>query len=762
HGIELVADQSERNEIARLNLIAGQKAKAAIAHNTAQKYLATARVWLAASSWQTNYGLTLDLYLETTELAYLCGDFEQVEHWVAIVVQEGKTVLDIVKVYEVKIQTDMAQSQPLKAINTALQVLQQLGISFPQQPSKSDIQLELDAIASLFGEKPIGDLSHLPKMTEPEKLAAMRILSSITIAAYIAVPDLMPLLVSKQVNLSIQYGNAFVSPFAYATFGMILCGMVGNIESGYQFVLHLLSTQAAIAIENAKLYSKLRASESKMTQFLEAVPVGIGVVDMLGRPYYANQQAIQLLGKGIVPSATPDQLAEVYQLYLAGTDQPYPIDNLPVMRALSGERTRIDDLEIHQNNATIPVEGWGTPIFDEQGNVAYAIAAFQDITERKQAEQLLANYNRTLEQQVRERTAALQQSEAALREREQELRLITDALPVCICYIDTDQRYRFANQTYEDWYGCSRDQILGKQVREVMSETTYQIIEPYINRALAGQITTYEAEISLPFGKKYVAVTSIPDIDRNAQVRGYYGLIADISEQRNAALRERKSAEEASILEERNRIAREIHDTLAQAFTSIIVHLDAASQRLTIDPDAAESHLKTGRILARSGLADARRSVEALRPQILEEGDLHSALDRLATQMFSHTTVQVVCKAIGEPHVLPNEVEANLLRIGQEALTNAFKYANASEIQVELRYERCLTGAERCLRRATPTQFVLQIKDNGQGFESSSLSVIRGFGLLGMTERAQRIGAELTIQSHLGQGTEIVVRVQTP
>ncbi|MHC5778186.1 MAG: hypothetical protein ACYTXN_18385, partial [Nostoc sp.] len=345
-------------------------------HNTAQKYLATARVWLAASSWQTNYDLTLDLYLETTELAYLCGDFEQVEHWVAIVVQEGKTVLDIVKVYEVKIQTDMAQSQPLKAINTALQVLQQLGISFPQQPSKSDIQLELDAIASLFGEKPIGDLSHLPKMTEPEKLAAMRILSSITIAAYIAVPDLMPLLVSKQVNLSIQYGNAFVSPFAYATFGMILCGMVGNIESGYQFVLHLLSTQAAIAIENAKLYSKLRASESKMTQFLEAVPVGIGVVDMLGRPYYANQQAIQLLGKGIVPSATPDQLAEVYQLYLAGTDQPYPIDNLPVMRALSGERTRIDDLEIHQNNATIPVEGWGTPIFDEQGNVAYAIAAF--------------------------------------------------------------------------------------------------------------------------------------------------------------------------------------------------------------------------------------------------------------------------------------------------------------------------------------------------------------------------------------------------
>ncbi|BCL38312.1 AAA family ATPase [Nostoc sp. MS1] len=1252
YGIELVIEQPERNEIARLNLMAGQKAKVAIAYSMAKKYLATAREWLATSSWQTNYDLTLDLYIETTEVAYLCGDFEQVEYWVVIILQSAKTVFDLIKVYEVKIQTHMAQSQPLKAIDTALQVLQQLGVSFPKLPSKSDIQLEIDTITSLLGEKPIGDLRHLPEMTDPKKLAAMRILSSIMIAAQIAAPDLMPLLASKQVNLSIQYGNAFTSAFAYANFGLILCGMVGNIESGYQFghlalgllsqskthaltaktffivyvfiihwkehirktsqqlpegyqngletgdlefaaycahtyclqsfiagkelvelehelrtygeaihqikqetplawnqifqqcvlnlmgrsisltsllgeaynegnrlpddekdgaviflvnfnklflcylfseysqavenaskaqrhllkargtalyplyylydslaklaiysasspqaqaeilknvdvnqekikqwanyapmnhlhkyhlvqaeiakvvgqlleaeelyeqailgarengyiqeealayelaakhylargrekfaqtymkeahycyerwgaiakvrdletrysqlftqlsdvnhtlipkadkttsnnspiafdlasvlkasqaisseielnqllnylmktlienagaqtgflilensgewvieaagelnnganvcimqvlqsiptanrlpesiinyvirthecvilndatregnfinepyiqhnhtqsifclpllnrsklvgvlylenqlatgaftqdrlqVLNLLSTQAAIAIENAKLYSKLQKSESQMAQFLEAVPVGIGVVDTLGRPYYANQQAIQLLGKGIIPGATPEQLAEIYQLYQAGTDQPYPIENLPVMRALSGDRTRIDDLEIRQNNVTIPVEGWGTPIFDEQGNVIYAISAFQDITERKQAEQLLANYHRTLEQQVAQRTAALQKSEAELREREQELRLITDALPACICYIDTDRRYQFVNRTYEVCFSRSRDEILGKQVREVMSEAAYEIIEPYMNRALAGEIITYEAEVSFPLGKKYVAVTSIPDFDLNAQVRGYYGLITDISEQRKAALCERQRAEETSILEERNRMAREIHDTLAQAFTSIIVHLDAASQRIKLDPDAAQSHLKTGRILARSGLADARRSVEALRPQILEEGDLHSALNRLVAQMFSHTSVQVICEAFGESYPLAKEVETNLFRIGQEALTNAFKYANASEIRLELRYERCL-------RRATPTHLVLHIKDNGQGFESSSLSVGRGFGLLGMTERAQRIGAELTIQSHLGQGTEIIVRVET-
>jgi predicted ATPase/signal transduction histidine kinase/CheY-like chemotaxis protein/tRNA A-37 threonylcarbamoyl transferase component Bud32 len=235
HGIELITAQPERDEIARLNLIAGQKAKAAIAHNMAKKYLAAGREWLAASTWQTNYDLTLDLYTEITEVAYLCGEFEQVEYWAALVLQQAKTVLDTVKAYEVKIQTYNAQGQSLKAINTALQVLQQFGISFPEKPSQSDIDLELDTITSQLRDKPISDLLHLPQMTEPEKLAAMQILSSITVAAHMAAPDLLPLLVSKQVNLSIQYGNTFVSSFVYAFYGLILCGMVGNIESGYEF-----------------------------------------------------------------------------------------------------------------------------------------------------------------------------------------------------------------------------------------------------------------------------------------------------------------------------------------------------------------------------------------------------------------------------------------------------------------------------------------------------------------------------------------------
>jgi PAS domain S-box-containing protein len=482
-----------------------------------------------------------------------------------------------------------------------------------------------------------------------------------------------------------------------------------------------------------------------MTQFMEAMPVGVAVVDISARLYYFNQRATQLLGKDIDPSVTPNQLAEEYQLYIAGTNQKYLAERIPIIRALRGERIRVDDMEIHRNNATIPIEVWATPVFDEQGNVAYAIATFEDITERKQAEKLLADYNRTLEQQVAQRTAALQKSEAELRDvynelrlREQELRVITDAIPVCITYIDANQRYRFANRTYEEWFGCSRGEIRGKHICENLGEKAYQVVQPYINQALAGQVITYESEISCVSGKKYISNFLIPDLDGNSQVKGYYGLITDISD--------RKRAEEASILEERNRMAREIHDTLAQAFTGILVQVGAAIQVLDDDLEATQGHLDIIDELARIGLSEARRSVTALRPQLLEEGDLSSALNRLVTQMRSATDDTVLIYEIqGTAYSLPAELENNLLRIGQEALTNAIKYARADEIRLELVY-----GDAQCS---------LCIKDNGQGFGVGSIPSVGGFGLLGMSERAERIGAQLRIESQLGQGTKIIVIV---
>jgi PAS domain S-box-containing protein len=196
-------------------------------------------------------------------------------------------------------------------------------------------------------------------------------------------------------------------------------------------VLKLLSSQAAISIQNAQLYVALRENQLKLTQILDAVPVGIGVIDAAGRPYYINRKGQDLLGLGVVREATYEQIAQTYRLYIAGTNLVYPTENLAIVKALKGEPSTNENLEIHAGDKIIPVEVWGTPIFDEQGQVVYGMSTFQDITQRKQADadrvkftaelalknlelerakDRLESYNRTLEQRVAARTKELSQT----------------------------------------------------------------------------------------------------------------------------------------------------------------------------------------------------------------------------------------------------------------------------------------------------------------------------------------------------------------
>ncbi|MCC5660837.1 sensor histidine kinase [Nostoc sp. XA010] len=189
-------------------------------------------------------------------------------------------------------------------------------------------------------------------------------------------------------------------------------------------------------------------------------------------------------------------------------------------------------------------------------------------------------------------------------------------------------------------------------------------------------------------------------------------------------------------------MAREIHDILTQAFTGILAQVGAAIQVLMDDLEPTQFHLDMIKELARTGLTEARGSVTALRPQLLEEGSLQTALRRLVAQMRAAIDTELHYEIKGTVYPLPAEVESNLLRMGQEALTNAIKHADADEIRIELVY-----GSAHCS---------LRVKDNGRGFGVGSISN-GGFGLLGMSERVERIGAQLRIQSQPGQGTEIVV-----
>ena len=138
--------------------------------------------------------------------------------------------------------------------------------------------------------------------------------------------------------------------------------------------------------EQAQLIAQLHENENRLRQFLEAMPVGVGVLDARGQPYYINQKAKEIYGKGVVPDITAEELSEVYQLYKIGTNKKYPTLELPIMRALNGEIATADDLEVRQGDKVIPLEVLATPIYDAKGKIAYAINTLQDITQRQQAE----------------------------------------------------------------------------------------------------------------------------------------------------------------------------------------------------------------------------------------------------------------------------------------------------------------------------------------------------------------------------------------
>jgi DNA-binding response OmpR family regulator len=191
----------------------------------------------------------------------------------------------------------------------------------------------------------------------------------------------------------------------------------------------LVNLQQEIA-KRHKVEVALRESEQQLKQFLEALPVGIFALDAKGRTYYANEMAKQILGQGIVSGTAAEQLSEIYQVYQQETGQIYPTAELPLIRALNGKSTTIDDLEIRQGERIIPLEVSARPIFDERGQITHAIAAFTDISERRRAEaerveftKQLADYSRTLEQKVEERTRELSQILEVLKATQTELAL---------------------------------------------------------------------------------------------------------------------------------------------------------------------------------------------------------------------------------------------------------------------------------------------------------------------------------------------------
>ena len=234
--------------------------------------------------------------------------------------------------------------------------------------------------------------------------------------------------------------------------------------------------------------------------------------------------------------------------------------------------------------------------------------------------------------------------------------------------------------------------------------------------------------------------------DENGRTLYYEGSFEDITERMQAA----EAMRENAVLGERNRMAREIHDTLAQGLTGIVLQLEAAEQVMGDDSSAATDRLSRAKGLARESLQEARRSVWGLLPHALEQYSLDEALEKEVERFGTGGREKATFSRSGQQRDLPTDLQTVILRICQESLTNVRRHAHATEVQVSLEYR--------------PREVHLSVQDDGAGFdpaEPGDGGDSRSFGLTGMEQRARQSQGSLKIKSEKGKGTVVEVNIPT-
>jgi histidine kinase len=231
----IILDSNERIFLAKMNLAAGKKAKNSAAYEPAFSFLKAAEEYLPENAWNSNYDLTLEILSQQAESAYLIGDFDLMETQFDIILKNSKDVLHTTKAYIIKIQAYTTSLKIEKALEVSLEALRKLGIKLDKMPNKLGVISGLLKTKFLLRNKTPEILEDLPIMTSELQKAQMLILSSATSPAYFFSPNLFPLIIFKQVQISVKYGNSPDSSYAYSTYGLILSGVTNDFIEGQKF-----------------------------------------------------------------------------------------------------------------------------------------------------------------------------------------------------------------------------------------------------------------------------------------------------------------------------------------------------------------------------------------------------------------------------------------------------------------------------------------------------------------------------------------------
>ncbi len=350
-GVELIGGDGSRDgeflqseaiapiELARLNLMAGHKAKEATAYETAAQYLTFGMELLEANSWQEEYHLSVDLQLEAAEAEYLNTNYSQAKNLTESLLAKKIELLDRVKVYELQIQLLIAQNQMLKAVETGLNGIAELGVALLEAPRDGQWAIELPTWTSL---------ENLPKMTDPNKQAALRLLVAIIPASLISKPEIGPLIVFTQVHLCVEHGYSELSPYVYAIYGWLLCATLTNIDAGYaagRMAIQLVDALNAKPIK-CKVYNLFDEGikpwkDPLMTNnsfFIEGLNQGLEVGDLEYSIYHIVAYCLRLVLSGQPLDFVKKEQAKYFKFALK-VKQLYGIDYLKIWRQFTHKIT---------------------------------------------------------------------------------------------------------------------------------------------------------------------------------------------------------------------------------------------------------------------------------------------------------------------------------------------------------------------------------------------------------------------------------------